>query len=193
MFSTVFLWTTLSWAIPPSLDQFYIPPDPRGGLIISDNQTVAQTFTIGLGAVLTAVEIEVGCCGFGTPSDDLLVEIRTTLPDGSPSEDVLASTVLRSKHLPIGSFALVRFRLWSDQFLVSPGEIYAIALSTTAPAGSGLNPYAWTTTGDFATAHYDRGEGYIDFGTGDGFQVLDQYWSLRPTAKLGTSPKRGEG
>ena len=29
VFSTVFLWTTLSWAIPPSLDQFYIPAPIR--------------------------------------------------------------------------------------------------------------------------------------------------------------------
>ena len=101
-------------------------------MIISGHQTVAQTFTIGVGGVLTAVEIEVGCCGLVRRSDDLLVEIRTTLPDGSPSDNVLASTVLRSKHLPIDSFAFVRFRLGSDQFLVSPGEIYAIVLSTTA-------------------------------------------------------------
>ena len=94
VFSTVFLWTTLSWALPLSLDQFYIPAS-ENGLIIGNHQTVAQTFTIGVGGQLTAVEIELGCCRFGTPSDDLLVEIRTTLADGSPSDDVLATTVLR--------------------------------------------------------------------------------------------------
>ena len=68
VFSTVFLWTTLSWALPLSLDQFYIPAsDPREGVVIEVTETVAQTFTIGVGGLLTAVEIELRCCQHGTP------------------------------------------------------------------------------------------------------------------------------
>ena len=146
VFSTVFLWTTLSWALPLSLDQFYIPAsDPREGVVIEVTETVAQTFTIGVGGLLTAVEIELRCCQHGTPSD-LLVEIRTTLADGAPSDNVLATAVLRSKHLPIDSFEFIRVRFAPDRVFVLPGEMYAIVLSTTAaplPPGGDVNPYAW--------------------------------------------------
>ena len=131
VFSSIFLWTTLSWAIPLSLDQFYIPVShPGDALVIQDTRTIAQTFTVGVGGVLTAVEIEVGCCHGGPPPDDLLVEIGTTLPDGSPSDDVLATRSVACETSSIDSFAFVRFRLDPDRFLVSPGDMFAIVLST---------------------------------------------------------------
>ena len=173
VFSTIFLTTTLSWALPPSLDQFYIPSsDPREGLIISEFQTIAQTFTVGVGGQLTTVDLELWCCQHGTPSADLVVEIRTTLPDGAPSDNVLATAVLRSKHLPIESFELIRVRFAPDRVLLLPGEMYVIVLNTTAnplPPGGDVNPYAW---GGDGVGLYDGGLAHVDFGMGAGFEVL---------------------
>ena len=96
--STALLSPSPCWPNPISLDQLYIPTSfPQNGLVIQNIQTVAQTFTVGLEGLLTAVELDLGCCRFGPPTADLLVEIRSTLSDGSPSDDVLASDTAASE------------------------------------------------------------------------------------------------
>ena len=105
-------------ANPVSLDQFYIPAPPPDGFIIEATQTVAQTFTVGLDGKLTAIDLQLGCCRFGPPSDDLLVEVRSTLSDGLPSPHVLASTVLRPGDIPVDSFAFVHGDLDGNHHLL---------------------------------------------------------------------------
>jgi hypothetical protein len=154
-------------ADPVSIDQFYIPnPNPPDAFIIEATQTVAQTFTVGLGGRLTAIDLELGCCRFGPPSADLLVEVRSTLSDGLPSTQVLASTLLRPGDIPVDSFAFVRAELGPDSFAVSPGVLLSIVLSSSAPSleGGGVQPYAWFTTD--GPGHYDRGQVFVDRGSG---------------------------
>ena len=107
-----------------SIDQFYIPSPPPDGFIIEATQTVAQTFTVGLSGMLTALDLELGCCRFGPPSDDLLVEVRSTLSDGFPSNQVLASTVLHPADIPVpvDSFAFIRAALWASRLLGLTGR-----------------------------------------------------------------------
>jgi hypothetical protein len=165
--SAVPLLPNVCGANPVSLDQFYIPnPNPPDAFIVEATQTVAQTFTVGLGGELTATELQLGCCRFGPPSDDLLVEIRSTLSDGLPSTHVLASTVLHPADIPVDSFAFVRAALGPDSFRVSPGVLLSMVLSTSAPAleGGGVQPYAWFTTD--GPGQYDRGQVFIDRGSG---------------------------
>ncbi len=153
-------------ANPISIDQSYIPSPPPDGFIIEATQTVAQTFTVGLSGMLTALDLELGCCRFGPPSDDLLVEVRSTLSDGFPSNQVLASTVLHPADIPVDSFAFVRAALGPHGFSVSPGELLSIVLSSSAPSleGGGTQPYAWFTTDGPGT--YDRGTTFVDRGSG---------------------------
>ena len=173
------LWTTPCWATPISLDQFFIPTQvPPNGVLAEDTETVAQTFTVGLGGLLTAIDLELACCLRPTgevtfPSDDLLIEIRTTLPDGSPSNDVLATMTARSRQLSVGSFEFERFRLGADRFYVSPGDVLAIVLSSTAPALGLFNPYAWSRDVgyDGGAAFFDRGDGFLFLGSDMGFKT----------------------
>jgi hypothetical protein len=153
-------------ANPVSLDQFYLPPPPPDGLIIEATQTVAQTFTVGLDGRLTAIDLQLGCCRFGPPSDDLQVEVRSTLSDGSPSTHVLASAVLHPSDIPVHSFAFVHTALGPDSFAVSPGELLSIVLRSSAPVleGGGVQPYAWFMTD--GPGQYDRGQAFVDRGSG---------------------------
>lgn len=153
-------------ADPISIDQSYIPGPPPNAFIIEATQTVAQTFTVGLSGMLTALDLELGCCRSGPPSDDLLVEVRSTLSDGFPSNQVLASTVLHPADIPVDSFAFVRAALGPHGFPVSPGELLSIVLRSSAPAleGGGIQPYAWFTTDGSGT--YDRGTTFVDRGSG---------------------------
>jgi hypothetical protein len=164
VFLAYLLSATPCQATPVSLDQFYVPTlVPHNGLLAEDSQTVAQTFTVGVGGRLTAIELELGCCLSGTgtttfPVDDLLIEIRTSLSDGSPSDHVLATTTASSRTLAVGTFAFERFSLAHSEFPVRPGERYAIVLSSLAPPLGGLNPYAW---GGDGIGQYDRGSVYV--------------------------------
>jgi PEP-CTERM motif len=166
VFTTFLLSGPPCWAIPVTVDQFYIPTAvPHNGLLAEDTQTVAQTFTVGLAGRLTALELELACClnaagQITFPTEDLLIEIRTTLSDGSPSDHVVASTTASSTDLSIGSFRFERFALGHDGFFVSPGELYAVVLTSMAPGMGRFNPYTW---GRDAFGQYDRGSAYVAF------------------------------
>ena len=168
LLSICLLWTTPSWAGPVLLDQFYIPTSvPSGGVLAEDTETLAQTFTVGLAGLLTAIELELRCCdglnGVTFPAEDLVIEIRTTLVDGLPSDHVLFATRARSTDLSVDSFQFERFSLGSQKFRVEPGDVLAIVLSSKAPPLGLFNPYAWNAD---VFGSYDRGQGYFDRGAG---------------------------
>jgi hypothetical protein len=168
LLSISLLSTTPCWASPILLDQFAIPPSPPlNGFLAEDGQTLAQTFTVGLPGLLSAIELDLACCldrdGIVTFPTDLVIEIRTTLPDGSPSDHVLAATTAKAKNLSAGFFAFERIPLSSQRIEVLPGEVLAIVLSSTAPAMGLFNPYAWALD---SSGQYDRGAGYVSHGLG---------------------------
>jgi hypothetical protein len=156
------------WASPVMLDQFVIPPSPPlNGFLAEDGQTLAQTFTVGLPGLLSAVELDLACCldrnGLVTFPTDLVIEIRTTLPDGSPSDDVLITTTAKAKNLSVGLFTFERIPLAFAGLQVLPGDELAIVLSSTAPAMGLFNPYAWALA---FPSQYDGGAGYVNHGPG---------------------------
>jgi hypothetical protein len=163
----------------PIVDQSYIPLSGPGeggtgiGLVISDGQGVAQTFTVGITGLLTALELKLGCCRFGLPEDDLLVEIRPTLADGSPGDTTLASITLEPTQLPSLHFAFVHLALGDEKFFVNEGELLSIVLTTSATVveGGGINPYAWGGDGQ---GLYENGMVYTKVNG----QFLETGWDL---------------
>ena len=179
-FSTCLVWAMPCSASPILLDQSYVPTSvPPNGLLAEDTQTVAQTFTVGRGGLLSAIELDLACCAGATgvtfPAEDLLIEIRTTLPNGLPSNDVLFATRAQSRDLSIGSFAFERFPLGSRKFPVVPGELLAIVLSSTAPPLGLFNPYTWhgDAPGGYTggLVYVDRGGGFLETGFDVGFKT----------------------
>lgn len=161
------------WA-SPILDQFAIPPSPPlNGFLAEDTQTLAQTFTVGLPGRLAAVDLDLACCldrdGLISFPADLMVEIRTTLPDGTPSDDVLAAVAVKAQTLSPGFFAFERIPLGSHGIDVLPGDVLAIVLSSSAPGLGLFNPYAWALD---TSGAYVRGDGYVKH-TGDWSKTSD--------------------
>jgi hypothetical protein len=155
-------------ASPILLDQSVIPPSPPlNGFLAEDGQTLAQTFTVGLPGLLSAIELDLACCldrdGIVTFPADLVIEIRTTLADGSPSGDVLVTTTARAESLSAGFFTFERISLSSAGLEVSPGQMLAIVLSSTAPAMGLFNPYAWALD---TSGQYNRGSAYVKHADG---------------------------
>jgi hypothetical protein len=161
------------WA-GPILDQFAIPPSPPlNGFLAEDGQTLAQTFTVGLRGRLSAIELDLACCldrdGIISFPADLMIEIRTTRPDGAPSEHVLAATAVNARDLSPGFFTFERIPLASYGIDVLPGDVLAIVLSSTAPGLGLFNPYTWALE---TSGAYDRGDGYVRH-TGDWSPSID--------------------
>lgn len=177
LFAISLLSTTPCGASSVLLDQFAIPPSPPlNGYLAEDTQTLAQTFTVGLRGRLSAIELDLACCldrnGIVTFPADLVIEIRTTLPNGTPSDHVLATTTAKAKNLSVGSFAFERIPLSSQRVEVVPGDVLAIVLSSTAPGLGLFNPYTWALE---TSGEYDRGTGFVNHGRGDGWFAVSDY------------------
>ncbi len=109
-----------------------------GGPNIDNVHTPMQTFTVGVAGTLAVVELQLQQ-GFSPPSDDLVLSILGTLPDGTPD----FATNLGSVSVPAATFPDVD--LFNPQFTaidvlslniaVSPGDMLTIAPSY--PTGTG--------------------------------------------------------
>jgi len=124
----------------PLLDQYYeigmdVADGPfRDGTVVYDdnnfNNSVAQTFTVGIGGELTGVAIQIGRY-FGT-GGTLGVDILGT-SSGIPTGSSLASASLAWSSLPDWDVnipsAFVFVDLSSFNLSVLPGDVLAIALS----------------------------------------------------------------
>jgi hypothetical protein len=140
------LVATLVFAMPARaeiLDQsFEAFSSPPNGHIVSNIQWVAQSFTVGIEGTLTRVEVEIAR-NTVAPSADLLLEIRRVLPGGGGFEPgAFATAAIPAASVPT-SFSFHPVDLSAAGVAVKPGDVLAIALQTSAPAGGGLNPYAW--------------------------------------------------
>lgn len=140
------------------LDQSYIPILHRGGLEVTENQPVAQTFTVGIAGMLTRIEL-VGinhhrCI---VTMDDLVVELAPTL-NGEPTLPVLATVALPPSAIPITS-GTITVDFTSFSLPVEVGDVLAIVLRTSAE-GSQCT-YAWD--GDLG---YDGGGTYVPWYAG---------------------------
>jgi hypothetical protein len=152
----------------PILDQsFEAMSSPLNGHIISSTQTPAMTFTVGITGTLTRVDVEVAR-STTVPSSDLLLELRSTLPGGGPSSEVLASVVIPAASVPT-AFSFLPVDLTSANPQVTQGDLLAIVLQTSAPpSGGGINPYAWELD-----SGYPRGSSWIRPSGSTNFVSLD--------------------
>jgi hypothetical protein len=151
-------------ASPLTLDQSYVPSSVGHGLVIQNTQTVAQVFTVGRSGTLAAVDLLIGCCRFGPPPHDLVVDVRSTI-GGVPSDTVLASVSVPSPGLAVDSLAFERLPLRGQHLRVRPGDVLSLVLSSVDPVlpGGGINPYAWVGEG---FGGYAGGQTYVERGTG---------------------------
>jgi hypothetical protein len=144
-----------------TLDQQYLPSGGNG-LIVQRSSTVAQTFEVGLSGVLNGVEVQLAR-NAAVLSEGMTLEIRSTLPDGSPASGVLASVPISAADLST-AFQFISIDLLSFALAVNGGDMFALVLRSDAVAqGGGIDPYAW---GGEAPGGYSRGSVYLDCGTG---------------------------
>lgn len=192
------LWSAMS-AHAQTLDQSYTAI-PTTGLIVSSDQTLAQTFTVTRNERLQSVAVQVAR-NPELPSDDLVLEIRSTQDDGRPSDNILATASLAADTIPFsteGSF--VSFDVLSAGIDLRAGDLMSIVLRTDAVAtGGNVNPYAWYADDP---GNYTGGIGYVthspdrvDFGaTSLSFGFRTYTTSIVPapgallTALMGAAP-----
>lgn len=135
-----------------TLDQSHvIQPDPNvaGYAGVNEAGDRAQTFTVGLGGRLDRVDLQVFRDPAAPAQVPLRVEIRST-SSGVPAPDdapLLASGVLAPESVPIKNNAvpqpvvLTAVDLSASNLVVSPGDVLAIVLRSSAP--SGTLGYGW--------------------------------------------------
>lgn len=137
-------------------DQSYLPNPQTNGLEVTANQSVTQTFTVGISGQLTRIEIAQINHHRGTPSQPLQVDLVTCDAAGVPTTTVLASVTL-----PPASVPNVRGPLQLDLrafgIPVGAGQVLGIALSSAATPGG--QTYAWW--GEAPGGSYPRGQVFI--------------------------------
>lgn len=139
------------------LDQSYLPVPVNNGLEITANQTVTQTFTVGIAGLLTAVEVANINHHRGTPTAPLEVRIVATDSTGVPNGATLASLSFLPSQVPAtrGTLAV---DLRPFAILVMPGTVLGLRLSSLAAPST--QTYAWW--GEAAgTIHYAGGLVFI--------------------------------
>lgn len=133
------------------IDQEHIPVGGRGGLEITANQTVAQSFSVarrGRLIALDLVDIKHHRC---TPTKSLYVSL-VTMENGRLGPYTYYTRELHPNEISPST------RLYFGTYgpMVNPGEQYAIYLKTSAEPGGCT--YAWS--GDYET--YDGGKTFIN-------------------------------
>jgi len=139
------------------LDQSYLPVPVNNGLEITANQTVTQTFTVGIAGLLTAVDVANVNHHRGTPTASLEVRIVATDPTGVPNGATLASLSFLPSQVPAtrGTLAV---DLSPFAIFVTPGTVLGLRLSSLAAPST--QTYAWW--GEAAgTIHYAGGMVFI--------------------------------
>ncbi|MCB9882291.1 MAG: hypothetical protein H6834_10915 [Planctomycetes bacterium] len=137
----------------PTIDQSYTPTTGNG-LEVTNNQSVQQTFTVGLRGVLTQIDLLQIRHYRGVSSQTLDFELRLTqssVPDGP----VLFATSFQPGQIGT-SAATLSVDLSGVPVCVQPGDVLAISLSSASV--SGTQTYAW---GGDAPGGYANGTCYI--------------------------------
>lgn len=132
---------------------------------IFEGRSTAQTFTAGRSGPLDQVELVLA--RQGSPAVDLTVEIRTVLPSGAPSAEVLAEATVPTATPPaFPSRDWIRIT-FTDPATVEAGSKYAIVAH--APAAP-LDDYGWFGVG---VNVYSGGSGWISSDSPSGETWLD--------------------
>lgn len=124
------------------IDQEHMPTNSLGGLEVTANQAITQTFTVGISGTLTRVDITEIRHHRCTATADLLFQLVTTA-GGVPTTIVLANMSVPASSVPPlnGPLGVVSIDIASFGVEVSVGDVLAIVLSTAAPGGGCT--FAW--------------------------------------------------
>jgi len=116
----------------PIADQVVDGEGTSGGQSFVDiEREFAQTFTVGVGGVLTRIDVQLQ--GFETNTGPLLYDVLPLEGDGSPVEDsaqALATGIVPFDAIPIGGWDFVAIERLAIQ--VEPGDRLAIVLRVPA-------------------------------------------------------------
>jgi hypothetical protein len=151
-------------AVVAAVDQQIIVPQ-QAALAVTVNQSMGQSFTVGLGGLLTRIDFQLGR-NAGT-TQPLQVELRTTigdLPNLAPSA-LLFSGSIAASDVPVliytSSFS-TSIDLSSAPPAVTPGQKLVVLLSS-----SDYEWYNWDNPGYFNNNPYPNGTtvklGYPDY------------------------------
>jgi hypothetical protein len=124
------------------IDQELVVDPVSASRHVQSEQTLAQTFTIGVTGQLHQIDLQVGRQAFPAI---LNVRIRETLPNGFPDQS--ASAIIAALQLPPQTFpaetfptALVSIALGDQSLAVRSGDVLAIELSANSASNG---PYGW--------------------------------------------------
>lgn len=163
----------------PVLDQEYVAAGSNT-LVISSNQPLAQSFTVGLDGILDSVEVQVFRTGTSTTGTVTLSILEVT---GGVLGAVLTSVTRPVTDLAT-SAAFLLFDL--DDLDVDVGDTLAIRMVSDTPGGGNCTPACWT--GDFPGG-FAGGTGYVfdtpnqrDFGFRTFIEVDDVSEVPEPSA-----------
>jgi hypothetical protein len=158
-------------------DQSYVPAQPNNGLEITANQTVTQTFTVGVSGAMYRVDISAINHHRGLPITPLEVRIVATDPAGVPTGPTLATVTFQPAQVPASRGALT-VDLSAAPIAVQSGQRLGLRLSSTAMP-SGLT-YAWWGE---APGNYAAGEVWLRDSTGPvGFDLSFETFVLSAAA-----------
>ena len=153
---------------------FYIPSNHMGGLEVTANQSVAQTFTVSSDGILTGAAI-VGInhhrC---TPVEQLHVRLLATL-NGLPSSQWFYENVVPPDAVP-EKRGTIEIRFGPDGWPVGENEILALELSSIASPGGCTYGWDGDTLGNYPGGQtyiaHANGQGWIENGRDMGFRVF---------------------
>jgi hypothetical protein len=124
-----------------AIDQEHVPSNGLGGLEITANQAVAQTFTVGLEGVLARIDItQIRHHNCSSPEGDLELHLRQ--PVGAGGWNVLLTDSVPPGDVPASPFGVVTFDVEAAGIQVTPGDVLNILLSSPGTAPGGCT-YAW--------------------------------------------------
>ncbi len=137
-----------------------------GGPSIDEAQTAFQTFTVGIGGILAAVDVQVQHGPEGVPNSDLELTMRRALVNGEPDRTQdLGSVSLTPSQIPVfdnfASGPYTTFDVRGLNITVLPGEVLAFELSSSTTFNRSYFIY------DSQTDIYAGGKEFI-FGPLDG-------------------------
>lgn len=135
-------------------DQSFVPSSSIGSYGIDGSHSRAQTFTVGVGGILSSIDVDV--VGINS-SESVLWDLRPTsggVPAAS-NTNTLASGNIMSSALPQGSFSFYSIDVSSFNIAATPGDVYAIAFRGT----SGNTVLSWrvSTAGGYAGGSFFDG------------------------------------
>lgn len=142
---------TSSDAAPILLDQQYVPIVNVVGAVINQN-SLAQTFTVGIDGILASVEVQIAR---GVPPGDSITLSILSAPGGTPDPSAVLAWALIDPSQVTRTFTFVPVDLSAAMLEIAVGQQLAIHLTTTLI--DGRNTYMWRAD---SLGLYEGGSGF---------------------------------